>query len=430
MALAAAHARLGDLPARLRTAIKRDGSVQEQANLTSFEILALAAARQRSAIPAAATWLAAKQNGDGGFSFAARGDPSDVDDTAAAIEALVVAHAPIAAEGRAARFLSANENRDGGFPLEPGGASDSQSTAWVVQALVALHRQGDARRWRYLHARTTAAGLVDYAAGNGADTGLGDRRGARGAGGAASGLTPRPRRAPHMVPAPWSSGSPQSRPRTSAVWRSFQMWSSASRRWASRSSSRRARASAAMIPDSLYEEAGARIVDADAAWGAPLVVKVSPPTTAEIARLKDGATIIAFLNPLGGAETLDALAAAGVTAFAMESIPRISRAQSMDALSSQANVAGYRVGAARRRAHRALLPDADDGRGHDPAVSGARPRRGRRGSPGARHRAAARRADDRLRRPSRGRRAGSLARRRPGLTSASKPPARAATRAS
>ncbi|HEY5390175.1 MAG TPA: Re/Si-specific NAD(P)(+) transhydrogenase subunit alpha [Solirubrobacteraceae bacterium] len=98
----------------------------------------------------------------------------------------------------------------------------------------------------------------------------------------------------------------------------------------------------AMIPDSLYEEAGARIVDADAAWGAPLVVKVSPPTTAEIERLKDGATIIAFLNPLAGAETLDALAAAGVTAFAMESIPRISRAQSMDALSSQANVAGYR----------------------------------------------------------------------------------------
>jgi energy-coupling factor transport system substrate-specific component len=166
VALAAAHAPLGDLPSRLRAAIKRDGSVQEQANLTSFEILALAAAGQRSAIPAAATWLQRNQNGDGGFSFAARGDPSDVDDTAAAIEALVVAHAPTAAEARAARFLSASENRDGGFPLEPGGASDSQSTAWVIQAVVALHRKATAPL-AYLHARTTASGLVDYAAGNG-----------------------------------------------------------------------------------------------------------------------------------------------------------------------------------------------------------------------------------------------------------------------
>jgi NAD(P) transhydrogenase subunit alpha len=98
----------------------------------------------------------------------------------------------------------------------------------------------------------------------------------------------------------------------------------------------------AMIPDASYEEAGARVVDAASAWDAPVVVKVSPPSAEEIARLHAGATIIAFLNPLGGAETLDALAAAGVTAFAMESIPRISRAQSMDALSSQANVSGYR----------------------------------------------------------------------------------------
>ena len=166
VALAAAHAPLGDLPARVRTAIKRDGSVQEQVNLTSFAILALAAAGQRSAIPAAATWLERNQNGDGGFSFAARGDPSDLDDTAAAVEALVVAHAASAAEDRAARFLTANENRDGGFPLEPDGASDSQSTAWVIQALVALHDKATAPLG-YLHARTTAAGLVDYAAGNG-----------------------------------------------------------------------------------------------------------------------------------------------------------------------------------------------------------------------------------------------------------------------
>ncbi len=101
---------------------------------------------------------------------------------------------------------------------------------------------------------------------------------------------------------------------------------------------------AAMIPDALYEAAGARVSsDAAAVWGAPLVVKVSPPSAEEVARLRPGAVLIAFLNPLGGASATRALAAAGATAFAMESIPRISRAQGMDALSSQSNVAGYRA---------------------------------------------------------------------------------------
>ena len=102
--------------------------------------------------------------------------------------------------------------------------------------------------------------------------------------------------------------------------------------------------SAAMIPDALYEQAGATVsADAAAVWGAPLLVKVSPPTDAEVARLARGAVIVAFLNPLGNPQSIRALAAAGVTAFAMEAIPRISRAQSMDALSSQSNVAGYRA---------------------------------------------------------------------------------------
>jgi NAD(P) transhydrogenase subunit alpha len=100
----------------------------------------------------------------------------------------------------------------------------------------------------------------------------------------------------------------------------------------------------AIIPDALYEQAGATVSDDVAAvWGAPLHVKVSPPTDPEAARLTAGAVIIAFLNPLGSAQATRALAAAGVTAFAMEAIPRISRAQSMDALSSQSNVAGYRA---------------------------------------------------------------------------------------
>jgi len=100
----------------------------------------------------------------------------------------------------------------------------------------------------------------------------------------------------------------------------------------------------AVIPDALYAAAGAQVsVDADAVWGAPLVVKVSPPSDEEVARLHRGGVLIGFLNPLGSAQATRALAAAGVTAFAMEAIPRISRAQGMDALSSQSNVAGYRA---------------------------------------------------------------------------------------
>jgi NAD(P) transhydrogenase subunit alpha len=99
----------------------------------------------------------------------------------------------------------------------------------------------------------------------------------------------------------------------------------------------------AMIPDALYEQAGARIGDDATAWSAPLVVKVSPPSDEEASQMQRGAVIVAFLNPLGSAAATRALAAAGVTAFAMEAIPRISRAQSMDALSSQSNVAGYRA---------------------------------------------------------------------------------------
>jgi len=101
---------------------------------------------------------------------------------------------------------------------------------------------------------------------------------------------------------------------------------------------------AAVIPDALYEAAGAKVsADPAAVWGAPLVVKVSPPSDEEVAKLAPGAVLIAFLNPLGSPQATRALAAAGVTAFAMEAIPRISRAQGMDALSSQSNVAGYRA---------------------------------------------------------------------------------------
>ena len=78
-------------------------------------------------------------------------------------------------------------------------------------------------------------------------------------------------------------------------------------------------------------------------WGADVVAKVRAPSPDEIGRMRDGGVIIGFLAPLTDPDTTRALADAGVTSFAMEAIPRITRAQSMDALSSQATVAGYRA---------------------------------------------------------------------------------------
>ena len=100
----------------------------------------------------------------------------------------------------------------------------------------------------------------------------------------------------------------------------------------------------ALIPDSQFEEAGAKLVDKqDDAFAADVVVKVSPPNEAEIALLHKDGILIGFLNPLTNGAGISAIAKAGVTSFALESVPRISRAQTMDALSSQANIAGYRA---------------------------------------------------------------------------------------
>ncbi|MEA2212005.1 MAG: H+-translocating transhydrogenase subunit alpha [Solirubrobacteraceae bacterium] len=99
----------------------------------------------------------------------------------------------------------------------------------------------------------------------------------------------------------------------------------------------------ALIPDSAYEEAGATMVDdAGQALGADVVVKVAAPNPEETARLSADSVLIAFLGPLTNGEGVKAIAATGATSFALEAVPRISRAQSMDALSSQANIAGYR----------------------------------------------------------------------------------------
>jgi proton-translocating NAD(P)+ transhydrogenase subunit alpha len=99
----------------------------------------------------------------------------------------------------------------------------------------------------------------------------------------------------------------------------------------------------ALLPDEPFEEAGAKMVDdAGSVFGCDVVVKVASPSSEETGLLKRDAVVIGFLQPLTNADGVRALASAGVTAFAMESIPRISRAQSMDALSSQANIGGYK----------------------------------------------------------------------------------------
>ena len=99
----------------------------------------------------------------------------------------------------------------------------------------------------------------------------------------------------------------------------------------------------ASFPDSAYEAAGAKIVSGDAAWSADLVLSVNAPSDAEITKLKKGAIFVGVLSPALKPELLAALAKQGVTALAMDAVPRISRAQSMDVLSSMANIAGYRA---------------------------------------------------------------------------------------
>jgi proton-translocating NAD(P)+ transhydrogenase subunit alpha len=101
---------------------------------------------------------------------------------------------------------------------------------------------------------------------------------------------------------------------------------------------------AAFVLDSAYEEAGARLVGARDVYGEPeLVCKVQKPSADEVELLRDGSALVAFIQPLVNPELVQALAERGVTSFSMDAIPRITRAQPMDALSSQATVAGYKA---------------------------------------------------------------------------------------
>ncbi|MGB3698256.1 MAG: Re/Si-specific NAD(P)(+) transhydrogenase subunit alpha [Gordonia sp. (in: high G+C Gram-positive bacteria)] len=95
--------------------------------------------------------------------------------------------------------------------------------------------------------------------------------------------------------------------------------------------------------DQAFVDAGTRIGTADEVWAADVVVKVNAPSDEEIARMRRGAVLISMMAPARNPELVEKLRAAGVTALAMDAVPRISRAQSMDVLSSMANVAGYRA---------------------------------------------------------------------------------------
>ncbi len=100
----------------------------------------------------------------------------------------------------------------------------------------------------------------------------------------------------------------------------------------------------ASFPDADYEEAGARVVEADALYAdADVLVRVQKPDGEEIERLREGQVLVGFLQPLANVELARALAERRVTSFSMDAMPRITRAQPMDALSSQSTVAGYKA---------------------------------------------------------------------------------------
>ncbi|KJF76596.1 NAD(P) transhydrogenase subunit alpha, partial [Morganella morganii] len=99
----------------------------------------------------------------------------------------------------------------------------------------------------------------------------------------------------------------------------------------------------ASFDDNAYREAGADIVSTQEAWQSDLIFKVNAPQDDEIPLMKAGSSLVSFIWPAQNPQLLEKLAAQGINVFAMDSVPRISRAQSLDALSSMANIAGYRA---------------------------------------------------------------------------------------
>ncbi|MBS1870294.1 MAG: hypothetical protein JSS99_11590 [Actinobacteria bacterium] len=161
-----------NLVASLARRVGADGAVLGQVNLTAFAILALRAAGtspHAAVLRRSGAWLARQQNGDGGFGFLAKGFASDVDDTAAALQALRALGGRRTALRRGAAYVRRVQNTDGGFPQQRGGSSNAQSTAWAVQGLLAagvspgaVRRGGSSTPLAYLRSLVGANGAVRY----------------------------------------------------------------------------------------------------------------------------------------------------------------------------------------------------------------------------------------------------------------------------
>ena len=162
-----------DLVAEVLRARAPDNSFDQQVNLTAFAIFALRAVGHSPGFPAireAAGWIERQQNSDGGFSFGAHGSSSDVDDTGAALQALVDAGVRNAhVLGAAAAYLIRSQNPDGGYPQRYGGESNAQSTAWAVQGLIAaghnpntVRRRGSRSPIGYLESLLAPGGSIRY----------------------------------------------------------------------------------------------------------------------------------------------------------------------------------------------------------------------------------------------------------------------------
>jgi energy-coupling factor transport system substrate-specific component len=151
-----------------------DGSFDQLVNITTFAIFALRVAgssADNQLVTAAGRWLVAQQGSDGGFGFAGRGGGEDVDDTAAALQAVIDASGQrrSAVVARAVAYLRRAQNPDGGFPEQPGGESNAQSTAWAVQGLdaagvnvSAFKRAGSRSPLGYLQSLVAPNGSVRY----------------------------------------------------------------------------------------------------------------------------------------------------------------------------------------------------------------------------------------------------------------------------
>jgi energy-coupling factor transport system substrate-specific component len=160
-----------DLVKELLAKRRPNGAFANRVNTTAFAIFALRAdGGHGRAVKRAARWIARQANEDGGFNFAGKGAASGIDDTGAALQALVAAgRKGTPTVRRAVRFLARRQNPDGGYPLQPGGPSNAQSTSWAIQALVAAGRDPGRQRRHgaksplaYLRSLTTPSGMVRY----------------------------------------------------------------------------------------------------------------------------------------------------------------------------------------------------------------------------------------------------------------------------